>query len=139
MSARSPSAVAETTAGRVRGRDGCTFLGIPYAAPPVGARRWAPPAPVESREGELDAVAAGPCSNRRGPRGWAYGIWGLLDQLAVLAWVEEEIAASGGDPGAGTLGGQSAGAAAVADLLVSPAAEGLFTQAFLHSPPLPEA
>src|SRR3954466_6944982 len=60
MSVRSLSAVVETRAGRLRGRDACTFLGIPYAAPPVGARRWAPPAPVEPWAGERDAIAVGP-------------------------------------------------------------------------------
>src|SRR4051794_4061746 len=45
--------------GRGRGRDGA-FLGIPYAAPPVGERRWAPPAPVEPWVGELDALRCGP-------------------------------------------------------------------------------
>jgi para-nitrobenzyl esterase len=208
-------ASAELTTGRVRGRDACTFLGIPYAAPPVGERRWAPPGPPERWAGELDALAFGPpppqphrvpisdfawgpiprgdedClylnvwtpgggsgpwpvlvfvigggftigwtgsgvddgaalaeaaqavvvtfSYRLGSLGWAYGNWGLLDQLAVLEWVQREIGAFGGDPDAVTVGGQSAGAACVADLLVCPAAEGLFVRAILHSPPLPEA
>jgi para-nitrobenzyl esterase len=64
---------------------------------------------------------------------------GLLDHIAVLEWVRENIAAFGGDPEQVTMGGQSAGAANVADLLVAPAAEGLFARAILHSPPLPEA
>src|SRR4051794_18490342 len=53
------ASVVETAAGRVRGRAGA-YLGIPYAAPPLGDRRWAPPAPVEPWSGELDAVAPGP-------------------------------------------------------------------------------
>jgi para-nitrobenzyl esterase len=64
---------------------------------------------------------------------------GLLDHVAALDWVREHIAAFGGNPGRVTMGGQSAGAANVADLLACPAAEGLFTRAILHSPPLPEA
>jgi para-nitrobenzyl esterase len=71
--------------------------------------------------------------------GWVGGNWGLLDHVAVLQWVSENIAAFGGDPARVTLGGQSAGAANVADLLVCPAAVGLFNRAILHSPPLPEA
>jgi para-nitrobenzyl esterase len=78
-------------------------------------------------------------SYRLGSLGWAFGNWGMRDQLAVLEWVQREIGAFGGDPGRVTAGGQSAGAASVAGLLVSPAAEGLFSQAMLHSPPLPEA
>jgi para-nitrobenzyl esterase len=207
------SASVELSSGRVRGREG-VYLGIPYAAPPVGELRWRPPAPVEPWSGELDALAAGPpppqpwrpirdfawgpvppgdedClylnvwtprsgsgpwpvlvwsigggftvgwtgsglddgarladaaqvivvsfSYRLGSLGWAYGNWGLLDHVAVLEWVSREIAAFGGDSGRVTLGGQSAGAACVADLLVCPASDGLFERAILHSPPLPEA
>ncbi|MDA0159075.1 carboxylesterase family protein [Solirubrobacter ginsenosidimutans] len=76
---------------------------------------------------------------RLGSLGWVGGNWGLLDHVAVLEWVRENIAAFGGDASRVTLGGQSAGAANVADLLVCPAAEGLFGRAILHSPPLPEA
>jgi para-nitrobenzyl esterase len=82
---------------------------------------------------------------RLGSLGWLYhpdlggGNWGLLDHVAALEWVRENIAAFGGDPDRVTMGGQSAGAANVADLLVCPAAEGLFWRAILHSPPLPEA
>lgn len=64
---------------------------------------------------------------------------GLLDHVAALAWVRDHIAAFGGDPARVTMGGQSAGAANVADLLACPAAEGLFSRVVLHSPPLPEA
>jgi para-nitrobenzyl esterase len=78
-------------------------------------------------------------SYRLGSLGWAFGNWGLRDAVAVLEWVQHEIGAFGGDPSRVTVGGQSAGAACVADLLVSPLADGLFVQAMLHSPPLPEA
>lgn len=67
------------------------------------------------------------------------GNWGMLDHVAVLEWVHRNIATFGGDPSNITIGGQSAGAANVADLLVSPLAAGLFQRAILHSPPLPEA
>jgi carboxylesterase type B len=55
----------------------------------------------------------------------------------VLDWVQRGIGAFGGDPARVTLGGQSAGAANVADLIVSPRAAGLFTRAILNSPPPP--
>ena len=62
--------------------------------------------------------------------------WGLLDQIAALEWVKENIAAFGGDPGEVTLAGQSAGALSAMDLLVAPRAAGLFRRAVLQSPPL---
>ncbi|MFJ4775945.1 carboxylesterase/lipase family protein [Streptomyces sp. NPDC088762] len=54
--------VVDTEAGRVRGRDHgaySTFEGIPYAAPPVGARRWKLPEPAPRWEGVRDAGAPG--------------------------------------------------------------------------------
>jgi para-nitrobenzyl esterase len=51
---------------------------------------------------------------------------GVRDWLAALAWVQENIAAFGGDPHRVTIGGQSAGGAAVTTLATMPAARGLF-------------
>ena len=62
--------------------------------------------------------------------------WGLLDQAAALRWVAANIARFGGDPARVTLAGQSAGALSAMDLLVCPAAAGLFERAILQSPPL---
>jgi len=64
------------------------------------------------------------------------GNLGLLDQLAALRWVNENIAAFGGDPENVTIFGQSAGAHSIACLLAIPAARGLFRRAILQSPPL---
>ncbi|WP_116366494.1 carboxylesterase/lipase family protein [Parahaliea mediterranea] len=210
--------VVQLPSGRVHGstRDGVrTFFGLPYAAPPVGERRWRPPAaPVawqgirsarhfgpacpQSRETETqlavreafsedclylnvwapaalapgasapvmvwlhgggfiagagsDAVFDGRGLARRGvilvslnyrlgrlgffahpALGQATANFALLDQLAALRWVQDHIAAFGGDPHNVTLFGESAGGIAALALLASPAAEGLFNRLIVQS------
>lgn len=210
---------ATTTSGRVRGRrrgGSAAFLGIPFAAPPVGELRFQTPAPVSPWPGVRDALAYGPTPQRReattvttipepsvagdgilclnvftpapGPGGpglpvlvWIHGggysagspasPWydgaafnrdgvvvvtisyrlgfegfgwiddapmnrGILDQIAALRWVRENIRAFGGDPGRVTIGGQSAGGGSVLALLTSPRATGLFHGVIAQSAPV---
>lgn len=58
---------------------------------------------------------------------------GLRDVVRALEWVRDEVEAFGGDPARVTLAGESAGLAAVALLMTSPAARGLFAQAVCQS------
>ncbi|MEV4947795.1 carboxylesterase family protein [Streptomyces sp. NPDC053755] len=60
---------------------------------------------------------------------------GLLDLIAALEWVRDHITAFGGDPADVTVAGQSAGAGAVACLMSSRRADGLFHRAIAHSVP----
>jgi para-nitrobenzyl esterase len=71
------------------------------------------------------------------------GVWGFVplsdrnvgvrDQIAALNWIQNNVAAFGGDPANVTLAGESAGAMSVCNLLAAPAARGLFHRAIAQS------
>jgi para-nitrobenzyl esterase len=216
--------IVATTSGQVRGQvaNGVRkFLGVPYAAGPVGERRFKAPQPYPAWEGVRDATWPAPNApqhSRPFPNlditpfvgaGWIKGddylnvsIWtpdigtkeaeanrlpvmvwihggafiggsnsapvsdggayaragvvmmavnyrmgidgflpipgaptnlGLRDMIAALQWVKANAAAFGGDPDNVTVFGESAGAMAIGDLIVSPLAKGLFKRAIIES------
>lgn len=67
--------------------------------------------------------------------GQGSGNFGLLDLIASLEWVRDNIPAFGGDPEQVTLAGQSAGSMAIHNLMVAPGARGLFDRVISQSGP----
>lgn len=213
--AAQPAGPVKITGGEITGAQAGTvktWLGIPYAAPPVGDLRWRAPQPVVPWQGTREArsfsaacsqtaewitnpksedclylnvwapdraeklpvlvwlhgggfyggTAAQPLydgSNlarrgavvvtvnyRLGIFGFfshpeltaespdkASGNQGILDQVAALRWVKDNIAAFGGDPARVAIMGESAGGESVAILVASPLAKGLFQRAISQS------
>jgi para-nitrobenzyl esterase len=76
---------------------------------------------------------AHPALTKEAGAGECSGNFGLLDQIAALAWVRDNIAAFGGDGGNVTVFGESAGGASILYLLASPRAKGLFQKAIVQS------
>lgn len=98
--------------GAALARRGVVLVTINYRMGPLGF--FSHPA--------LDAEQPGGATN-----------FGLLDQVAALQWVRDNIAAFGGDPANVTIFGQSAGGQSVLALMASPKAKGLFAKAIAES------
>ncbi|MCY3641563.1 MAG: carboxylesterase family protein [Gammaproteobacteria bacterium] len=85
--------VVTTRLGKVRGTRGVegvlTFLGIPYATPPVGDRRWRAPAPAKAWSGERDATLPGPICPQKIPRRYRSAIKVSEDCLYVNVWAPD--------------------------------------------------
>jgi para-nitrobenzyl esterase len=86
---------------------------------------------VNYRLGVLGYLAH-PGLSAESPQGIS-GNYGLLDQIAALRWVKENIAAFGGNAANVTIAGESAGALSIVYLMTSPPARGLFSKAISQS------
>jgi para-nitrobenzyl esterase len=87
---------------------------------------------INYRLGGLGGFAHPVLTDEAGSREWL-GSYALMDAVAALEWVSNNIAAFGGDPGNVTVAGQSAGGVAVVSLLSIQAAKGLFHKAIVQS------
>ncbi len=99
--------------GEATARKGVVFVSINYRVGPFGFMAH----PELTRESGKNAS----------------GNYGLMDQIAALQWVKQNIAQFGGDPANVTIAGQSAGSMSVNCLVASPLAKGLFNKAIAES------
>lgn len=94
------------------------------------ARRGAIVVTLNYRLGHLGFFAHPALEGEEGERLYNFG---LMDQIAALRWVQNNIAAFGGDRDNVTLFGESAGTRSVLSLMTSPKAKGLFHKAIVQS------
>eukprot|EP01065_Artemidia_motanka_P017567 TRINITY_DN2100_c1_g1_i1.p1 TRINITY_DN2100_c1_g1~~TRINITY_DN2100_c1_g1_i1.p1 ORF type:complete len:600 (+),score=117.54 TRINITY_DN2100_c1_g1_i1:120-1802(+) len=114
----------ETGGSIVRWTDGARFA----------ARRQVVVVSINYRLGPLGFLARDDLAQEPGAVGNG-GANGVHDAIVALRWVQKHISSFGGDPGAVTLIGESAGGLSVCCLVASPLAEGLFRQAIMQSGP----
>jgi para-nitrobenzyl esterase len=94
------------------------------------ARRGAVIVTINYRLGLLGFLAH-PALSAEG--GGASGNYGLMDQVAALRWIRDNVARFGGDPANVTIAGESAGAGSVLLLMTATSARGLFARAIVES------
>ena len=120
------------------------FLWIHGGSNNWGSANW--PVYDGARLAEQANIVVVTIQYRLGPLGWLYypplqqgdandnsGNFGTLDIIASLRWVQDNIAAFGGDPGNVTAAGESAGGADVLSLTLADQASGLFHKAIVQS------
>jgi len=103
---------------------------IPLLAPAL-ARKEVVVISIEYRLGVLGFLSH-PALSAESPQHTS-GNYGLLDQIAALAWIQQNVDVFGGDPGKVTIFGESSGAEDVCHLLASPLAKGMFQGTILES------
>ncbi|MFD1144796.1 carboxylesterase/lipase family protein [Larkinella insperata] len=114
--------------GEAMAKKGIVLVSINYRVGPFGF--FAHPE-LTKEAGESKPGASTPGASTLGRN--ASGNYGLMDQIAALQWVKQNIAAFGGDPGNVTIAGQSAGSMSVNCLVASPVAKNLFNKAIAES------
>ena len=90
-------------------------------------------ATIDYRLGKLGFFAPKALAEEAAKNDEPVGNYGIMDQIAALKWIRENIAAFGGDPNNVTIFGESAGGRSVTWLMSSPAANGLFHRAIAES------
>jgi para-nitrobenzyl esterase len=96
------------------------------------AKRGAVVVTINYRLGRLGYFDHPALAADRAP-GEPVGNYGLMDMVAALHWVRDNIAVFGGDPAQVTIFGESAGGVAVTQLMIAPPARGLFARAVVQS------
>jgi para-nitrobenzyl esterase len=105
----------------------------PYYEPIALTGQGAIVVTIDYRLGKLGFFAPRALVEEAAKNNEPVGNYGIMDQIAALKWVRDNIASFGGDPNNVTIFGESAGGRSVTWLMTSPAAEGLFHKAIAES------